>query len=386
MNDRQRFLATMHYQLRDRAPICDFGFWPKTIEQWHQQGLPDWVTGGHDTAATDRVFGMDRYSGGPDVNCDLFPLFEEKILDDRGDQELVQQADGARVLRPKDGSSIPSHEGHLLVDRASWEKYYKPRLDPTSPERYPQWDPAQLIWQDDDYPVPRTVTGGSLYGRLRDWMGMENISYLVYDDPTLFQQMVETVADLILATHQKAFEHGARFDACGMWEDMCYNGGPLLSPTHFKRYLVPQYRRITDQLRAHGCDIIWVDCDGQIDELIPLWIEGGVNCMFPIEVGTWGADPVTYRKQFGKDLLLMGGFDKHILAHSPRAIEQEVDRLTPLVEQGGYIPFCDHRVPPDVPLANYLVYLRCARARWGKGTNLKPMLIDRETPARANGQ
>ena len=47
MTDRERFLATMHYQPRDRCPICDFGFWPETIDEWHNQGLPDWVGGGH---------------------------------------------------------------------------------------------------------------------------------------------------------------------------------------------------------------------------------------------------------------------------------------------------------------------------------------------------
>ena len=56
-----------------------------------------------------------------------------------------------------------------------------------------------------------------------------------------------------------------------------------------------------------------------------------------------------------------------------RQIEAEVKRLTPLVEEGGFIGFCDHRVPPDVPLENYLHYLDCVRKLWGKGVNLKPM-------------
>ncbi len=158
-----------------------------------------------------------------------------------------------------------------------------------------------------------------------------------------------------------------------MWEDMCYNAGPLLSPTHFRQYLVPQYRRITDLCRKHGVDVVWVDCDGRIDDLIPLWLEAQVNCMFPVEIGTWGADPVKYRRQYGRDLLMMGGFDKHILQRTGADIEAEVRRLAPLVEEGGYIPFADHRVPPDVPLSNYIAYLKSARQIWGKGVDLKPM-------------
>ena len=154
---------------------------------------------------------------------------------------------------------------------------------------------------------------------------------------------------------------------------MCYNGGPLMSPKHFKRFLVPHYRRIVDLLHRHGVDVIWVDCDGRIDKLLPLWLESGINCMFPMEVGTWGADPIRYRRVYGKELLMMGGFDKRILAGSKGEIEAEVHRLAPLVEEGGFIGFCDHRVPPDVPLENYWFYLETARRVWGKDVDLRPM-------------
>lgn len=379
MTDGERFLATMHYQPRDRCPMCDFGFWPETIELWHAQGLPAWVQGGHDTTYTNQFFGVDVCMGGPVLDVGLCPAFETKVLEDRGDHELVQQADGVIVLRKKFMSSIPEHYGHLLADRASWTKHYKWRLNPDTPERYPNWAEAQKIWNTPQ-PYAYFMWAGSLYGWLRNWMGVENISYLVYDDPALFEEMVSTLADLTVEVHRRAFAHGAKAQVAGMWEDMCYNSGPLLSPSLFKKYLVPQYKRITEQLRKHGCDIIWVDCDGKIDELIPLWLEAGVNCMFPVEIGTWGADPIKYRREYGKELLMQGGFDKHILAKGPREIEAEIYRLNPLVEEGGYIPFPDHRVPPDVPLVNYMFYLETARRVWGKGVNLKP-LGKLETPS-----
>jgi uroporphyrinogen decarboxylase len=314
----------------------------------------------------------------------LLPSFEWKVLEDRGDHELAQQGDGVVVLRKKYMGSIPHHHSHLLVDRESWRKHYKPRLDPSNPARYPQdWAAALAEWQDPNRTHVSVAWGGSLYGWLRDWMGMENISMVVYDDPAWFGEMVETLGDCTFTVLSEALRRGARFEGCSMWEDMCYSGGPLLSPQHFKEYLVPQYRRITDLLRRHGCDVIWVDCDGKIDDLLPLWLEAGVNCMFPIEIGTWGADPIAYRRQYGRDLLIMGGFDKHVLAQDRRAIEREVHRLTPLVEEGGFIGFADHRVPPDVPYENYLHYLRTVRKAWGKGVNLKPLLADDPAAAQA---
>jgi hypothetical protein len=370
MTDRQRFLATMRYESRDRAPICDFGFWSETIEIWKGQGLPEHL---NDGTASD-FFGMDRFEGWVGIRDSLDPYFESVVLEDRGDMELVQDGDGIRVLRHKFMSSIPMHVGHLLTDRESWEKHYKPRLNPDSPGRLPgSWSERVKRWSNPNRPNVLTVPGGSLYGWIRNWMGVENVSLTVYDDPTWFEEMVETIADLICGVLERAFASGVQFDACGMWEDMCYSGGPLLGVDHFKQFLMPRYRRITDLLHKHGVGVIWLDCDGNIEKLMPLWLDAGINCMFPVEIGTWGADPVRYRREYGRDLLMMGGFDKHILARGKAAIRAEVERLTPLVEEGGYIPFCDHRVPPDVSLNNYLEYLRMARRHWGKGTNLKPM-------------
>jgi hypothetical protein len=377
MNDRERFAATMHYRPRDRAPIYDFNYWDETIPAWHQQGLPADCTRGN----VRELFGLDSSLGGGEpqdwgtgVRGELFPGFQTRIIDDDGDVYTEMQGDGVIVRKQRSSISIPMHVGHTLVDRESWNRHFKPRLDPSTPGRLPaDWDRRVKVWRDPNRTHPVFVWGGSLYGRLRDWMGMENISMAVYDDPAWFAEMVETVTDLYVAMLEKVLSTGGQFDGCSMWEDMCYNGGPLLSPEHFKQYLVPQYRRITSLLHRHGVDVIWLDCDGKIDDLMPMWLDAGVNCMFPLEIGTCGADPIRYRREYGSELLIMGGFDKHILAEGPREIEAEVRRLAPLVEEGGYIGFCDHRVPPDVPLRNYAFYLKCVREVWGHGVNLKPM-------------
>ncbi len=365
MTDRERLSATLHYRPRDRCPMMDFGFWDETLEAWRRQGLPA-------DADPDVFFGMDTQWRTAPIDVGMRPQFQAKLIEDRGNIELVQQTDGVICMRPKRSASVPLYVDWTLKDRASWQEHYKWRLDPSLPERIPpNWPELAEQHRDRDYPL--SITAGSLYGWLRNWMGVENVSLLIYDDPKLFAEMVETVADCILGTLERAFGEDADFDYAHMWEDMCYNCGPLISPRTFRDFLVPHYRRISAFLRQRGVDVLLLDCDGKIDHLLPLWLEAGVNAHFPVEVGTWGADPVTYRKQYGKQLLMMGGVSKLALAAGRQEIAAAVRHLAPLVDEGGYIPFCDHRVPPTVPFENYWFYLAQAREVFGRGVHLKPM-------------
>ena len=107
------------------------------------------------------------------------------------------------------------------------------------------------------------------------------------------------------------------------------------------------YRRITAEVRKYGLDIVSLDCDGCIDALVPVWLENGVNTMFPIEVGTWGASIKPWREKYGTGLCGVGGVNKRVFSRDRAAVDQEIERLRPLVELGGYIPCPDHRIPAD---------------------------------------
>ena len=124
---------------------------------------------------------------------------------------------------------------------------------------------------------------------------------------------------------------------------------------------MPHYKNVTEFLHKHGIDIITVDSDGNIEKLMPLWLESGVNGFLPLEVAA-GMDAVALRKEYGKDVILIGNIDKGVLARGKEAIQQEVMSKVPyLLSQGGYFPAIDHGVPPDVSFENYMYYLRLSR-------------------------
>jgi len=374
MNGRERFLATMRYQPRDRCPMWDFGFWDELLEQWHAEGLPDDVK---NNAQAARFFGMDDFDVGCGVHVGLAPGFERQVVRETDEYRFVRRDDGVVQREHKTSVTIPEPVEYLLTGRDAWPEY-KQRLDPADPGRVPADYAGRLARHHDaERTYPLAIGVGSLYGVLRNWVGIENLSLMLYDDRALVEEMVETLAECILAPVSKALEMakraGVTFDYATMWEDICFNRGPLIAPKMFRDICGPHYRRIADLLRSFGCEIVMLDCDGKIDELIPIWLDNGINCMFPVEIGDW-ADPVALQKRFGRGMLIRGGFDKHILAKGEKAIAAEVERLAPLVEEGGFIPHCDHRVPVGVSLADYIHYVHEAKRVWGKGLlNLRPM-------------
>ena len=113
------------------------------------------------------------------------------------------------------------------------------------------------------------------------------------------------------------------------------------------------------------CVLAMVDCDGNPHDIVANWLEEGVNIMFPLEV-TADVDPYVWRKEFGRELRIRGGVAKRPLVEGGKAIDRELDRLRPLLEQGGCIPHLDHLVPPDSPYRHYCEYLEKKRRFIGK--------------------
>ena len=181
------------------------------------------------------------------------------------------------------------------------------------------------------------------------------------DDEDLYREIIDTNAELSYKVVKKVLEAGIDFDYAHYWEDICFKNGPLVRPEVFAEVVGPHYKKTTQLLNEYGIDIVSLDCDGWIDKLIPIWLENGVNTMFPIEVGTWNASIAPWREQYGKKLRGVGGMDKRVFAHDKAAVDAEIERLKPLVELGGYIPCPDHRIAPDAKFE--LVQYYCEQFR-----------------------
>ncbi|MDP2993607.1 MAG: hypothetical protein Q8N46_00630, partial [Anaerolineales bacterium] len=91
--------------------------------------------------------------------------------------------------------------------------------------------------------------------------------------------------------------------------------------------------------------------------LVPALMENGFDCLWACEVNTASMDYRSLRKEFGRDLRLIGGIDLDVLREGKEAIRREVEeKVPPLLAQGGYVPLADGRVREDIPFENYIYY------------------------------
>lgn len=346
MTARELWLQMMAYEPVDRLPVMHWSCWPETRRRWEKEGMPE-------DADEHAFFGVAPHMAFVHFKQGLFPAFETEILEETDEYIVARQEDGVVAQAWKDRSCIPHYLGFQLKGRAEWPEYRK-RLQPNM-MRIPS-DLDRQVREAFASGAPVGMSAGSMIGWIRNWMGVEGLSYLCYDDRPLVSEMVDTIADLqCWCIDRIASRH--EIDVAVGWEDICFRGGPLVSPDIFGECALPGYQKVSAKLRAHGIRYYMVDCDGVVDRLLPIWLEGGVNIIFPLEIGAWKADPAETRNTFGSAMRIYGGIDKLEIAKGPAAIDAEIRRRIPLMREGGFAPLPDHIITPGTSLDDYRYYL-----------------------------
>lgn len=324
-------------------------FMDETIECWQKQGLAK-------DADLMKEFGFDMVefiSAGPYMPV---PAFEKKIISDDGSYIIMQNEKGATVKVVKDHqkSTMPQWLEYPIKNRADFRSFAK-RLNAKSPERYPS-DIAAFAESCKLKTHPIGIAAGSFYGHtLQQWIGTEELCMLFYDDPSFVHEMMDYLEQFFLDLIKPYLEK-IKFDFASFGEDIAFKGKSFLSPKMFKEFIRPHYTSIVEVLRKNGIEIIFVDSDGYIDELVPLWLDAGINGFSPLEVAA-GEDATVLKAKYGKDIILAGNFDKRALIAGPQQIDMELKKIKKLLDLGGVFPMVDHSVPPDVPLENFRYYL-----------------------------
>jgi hypothetical protein len=375
VNERERFREALLFGRPDKVPLEPGHPRESTLEAWHQQGLPegaDW----HDHLM--QILGIQREPTQPRVDLGvsfkMIPTFEEKVLEHRDGHVIVQDWMGAiteisdaydytYIRQPKDFCTRKWHR-FPVQSHQDWEEKIKWRYDPRHPGRFPDDFAARCrALQDRDYVLRLDVNGP--FWQLREWCGFENLCMLTIDNPGFVQEMIDYWADFVLQTLDLILDQ-VEPDFVQVSEDMGYKLHSMISPAMTRRFLLPTWDQWVQTIKASGCPIVGMDSDGYMAELMPIWIEAGFNCCFPVEVAA-GNDIVAFRRQYDRQMAYIGGIDKRALAAGGEKMRAEVNRVVPpLFEEGGFIPGCDHGVPPDISWPTYVAYARLLAqlSRW----------------------
>jgi hypothetical protein len=367
MNPRERYRETLLFGKPDKVPLSPGGPRESTLRAWHEQGLPEDV---HWPDYLREILGIERERTQPHVGLGvsfkMIPTFEEKVLEHKDGHYIVQDWMGAitEISDEFDYTYIRSAKDFVtrkwhrfpVQSRQDWEERMVWRYDPYDEERFPEdFEERCAALRDRDYPVSVSINGP--FWQMREWVGMENLCMLMIDDPDFVLDMAGTWTEFVSATLKQITDR-VELDNVHFSEDMAYKAHSMISPAMVRKFLMPSYVRWVEEIKSSGCPIVDMDSDGNIEVLIPLWIEAGINVCDPIEVAA-GNDIVAYRERFGKQMAYRGGIDKRAIAAGGQVMRDEVMRVVPpLLVDGGFIPSCDHGVPPDISWPNFIEYTR----------------------------
>ncbi|HCT92711.1 MAG TPA: hypothetical protein DF613_15230 [Lachnospiraceae bacterium] len=403
MNARERFIEVMKYHNPDvRSLKWEFGYWGNTLNRWYREGLPrknwapipDKITsvnsslytytwnaenkhvkpgdypGGYVSMAgglywptqgfaldqdVKNYFHMDETQQLIDLNLLAYPLFEPHTVYEDDDKLQYVDIDGVERLFSKKEATLACTWKVPVTDWESWTKYKEERLSLKNiRQRLPEnWEEKVKEYKNRTYPLGMGGYPLGFFGTLAQLLGYDNLFLLYYDEPEMIHDMMDTFTSLWIALFDEVLKD-VEVDHVQIWEDISFGLGCMISMDTMREFMLPYYRRLTRFLKERGVDIICVDTDGKCYDIIPFFMEAGVTAMLPFEVHC-GMDVVKVREMF-PDLAIMGGIPKSSIPRGKAAIDAFLEPVKKVLRTGGYIPFGDHFIPPEVPFEDFSYY------------------------------
>jgi len=379
MTQRERYRRIIHGEDVDRLPYMFGGPRASTFAAWLRQGLSEEQRRGWGAFT-----GAEGFRGVGKFYTGVHPLFEEKLIKEEGNVRTWVDGWGATrqdaIEQPTAGFATRRWLDFAVKDWDDWKRV-KERLDPHSPERtrpvpaeeipeslgpdgYGRHPAGGAYWGDNieacnnsDVPVRLGIVG--IYWGIRDFTGMEGLSVLFYDKPDLVHDMFEHWMHLLMELLDEPLRH-IKVDELIMNEDMAFKGQSMMSPPLMEEFLYPRYIKLYEFFKERGVEAVVMDSDGFNYQILDVMYPDTLDGIQPIEIAA-GNDPEEMLRRW-PGLFIHGGVDKRELAKSRERLRAEVaTRYRSAWERGRYIPHCDHGVPPDIPLRNFLYNVELAR-------------------------
>jgi len=191
---------------------------------------------------------------------------------------------------------------------------------------------------------------------VRNWRSFAEVIMLLMDQPDVVRRRMQIQGEFAAQLTDRILRE-VEIDAVVFSEPIGGNDRPLISPQMYEDFVLKSYQPILDVLQRRNMGTICLQTYANARILIPVILKWGFNCLWACEVNIEAMDYRSLRKEFGRDLRLIGGIDLDALRKDKAAIRREIEeKVPPLIAEGGYIPLADGRVRADVPFENYVYY------------------------------
>lgn len=330
--------------------------------EWKEQGATD-------DEIKLKAFGFDYVNlHNIKVKTGLVSTFKTQIIEDTDEHRIEIDEYGRKTKLCKSSASIALPLDYPVKNMDDWLKF-KPFYE-FSEERFSDdWLEAAKAARENGSLIKVGIPGG--FDEPRQLMGDAQLCIGFYEQPELIHDILKTIGETTTRILDRVTKEIV-VDQLSVHEDMAGKSGPLAGPVQVGEFIKPYYRRNWDVVRDRGAEIFEQDSDGNMNPLIDVFLESGLNAMHPFEPAA-GMDMVQTRRKYGNGLAIRGGIDKHVLRKTPNDIRAELEyKMQPMMRNGGIVFGLDHRIPNGTTIQNYRYYVKTAREILGLDPDPEP--------------
>jgi uroporphyrinogen decarboxylase len=184
--------------------------------------------------------------------------------------------------------------------------------------------------------------------------GFENFMLLLMDEPQLIQYWLDRMLEHDFEILERFLAiAGPYIEAIQMNDDYGTQDALMIDPTTYRTIFKPAQKRWVEFVKQRTNAKVFIHCDGAIEEILPDFIEVGIDILNPLQTSAKGMDPAKIKAKYGRDLAFWGGgveTQSTLPFGSVEDIRREVrDRIKLLGKGGGYVFGTIHNIQPDIP-------------------------------------
>ena len=256
-------------------------------------------------------------------------------------------------------------------DAGYWNEVAHPLGDVSEPEELDDyhwptiddWDFSELEKQCthfSEYAImtaPGPASPGILQTPIQPLIGNERSFIEPLMNPVFFQKLIDKILEFQVAFIDEIFKSAnGKIDFFRIGDDFGTQQGLLFDIETWKTYFQPAFKKMAGTAKKYGAHYYQHSC-GAIKDLIPSFLEAGVEVIDPLQVGAKGMNPKKLKNEFGHLVTFSGGIDEQqILPHgTSEEVKNEVERIIRIMSPGGgYFLGPTHNFQDDIPTENII--------------------------------